>query len=95
MEPNFGKTISVLAYFIDYKVVTTVRNERMSFGTFLDVDLDWVDTVHFPDSLRQYPLKGRGFYRITGKVVRDFGVYSLEVSKMIKVGYKERRYANL
>lgn len=95
MEHNFGKIIQVLVYFIDYKVVTTIRNERMSFGTFLDVNLDWVDTVHFPDSLRQYPLKGRGFYLITGRVVRDFGVYSLEVSKMMKVGYKERRYANL
>ncbi|MEP7107271.1 MAG: DNA polymerase III subunit alpha, partial [Ferruginibacter sp.] len=92
---NLGASVKVLVYFIDYKVVPTVRNEAMSFGTFLDVNLDWVDTVHFPDSLRQYPLKGRGFYLITGKVVRDFGVYSLEVSKMIKVGYKERKYANL
>ena len=75
--------------------MTTVRNERISFGTFPDVNLDWIDTVHFPESLRNYPLKGRGFYKLTGKVVSDFGVYNIEVHKMYKAGYKERKYANL
>jgi DNA polymerase III alpha subunit len=95
MAANLHKIVTVLIYFIDYKVVTTVRNDRMSFGTFLDVNLDWIDTVHFPESLRNYPLKGRGFYKVTGKVVSDFGVYNIEVHKMYKVGYKERKYANL
>ena len=76
-------------------MVTTVRNERMSFGTFPDVNLDWIDTVHFPESLRNYPLKGRGFYKLPGKVVSDFGVYNIEVRKMYKAVYKERKYANL
>ncbi len=92
---NLNKIVTVLIYFIDYKVVTTVRNDRMSFGTFLDVNLDWIDTVHFPESLRNYPLKGRGFYKVTGKVVSDFGVYNIEVHKMYKAGYKERKYADL
>ena len=95
LAANLSKIITVLIYFIDYKVVTTVRNDRMSFGTFLDVNLDWIDTVHFPESLRNYPLKGRGFYKVTGKVVSDFGVYNIEVHKMYKAGYKERKYADL
>ena len=95
LAANLNKIVTVLIYFIDYKVVTTVRNERMSFGTFLDVNLDWIDTVHFPGSLRNYPIKGRGFYKVTGKVVSDFGVYNIEVHKMYKAGYKERKYANL
>jgi len=32
---------------------------------------------------------------LTGKVVADFGVCSIEAQKVIKVGYKQRRYANL
>ncbi|HSC55278.1 MAG TPA: DNA polymerase III subunit alpha [Phnomibacter sp.] len=95
LKANLGKTLTLLLYFIDYKVVPTVKKETMSFGTFLDVDLDWVDTVHFPDTFRQYPLKGRGFYKVTGKVIEEFGVYSIEVMKLYKVGYKERKYANL
>lgn len=94
--PNYlGKTVIMQLYFIDYKAVPTKSQEVMSFGTFLDANLDWVDTVHFPAQLRMYPMKGKGFYRIRGKVVEDFGVFSVEVDTMHKIGYKERQYANL
>jgi DNA-directed DNA polymerase III PolC len=92
---SLGKSVTVLAYFIEYKVVPTKQGTTMSFGTFIDSSLDWVDTVHFPDSFERYPLQGKGFYLITGKVVEDFGVYSIEVSHMVKVGYKERKYTSI
>lgn len=90
-----GRTVTVLGYFIDYKSVTTVNRDRMAFGTFLDINLDWIDTVHFPDALHRYPLKGKGFYKMKGKVVNDFGVYSVEVNCLEKIGYKKRSYADL
>jgi len=90
-----GKIINVLAYFIARKHVVTKNNDEMFFGTFIDCNLDWIDTVHFPDSAQRYPLHASGFYRVTGKVTEDFGVFSLEVHKMIQVGYKQRHYANL
>lgn len=90
-----GKTVTVLAYFIARKHVQTKNNDQMFFGTFVDSNLDWIDTVHFPDAAERYPLHTSGFYRITGKVVDDFGVHSLEVARMIRVGYKQRSYANL
>jgi len=46
--------------------------------------------VHFPDSARLYPLQGRGFYRMRGRVVEEFGVYNLEVERMEKIGIRER-----
>jgi DNA polymerase-3 subunit alpha len=90
-----GKVVTVLAYFITRRHAVTKYNDEMFFGTFVDAALDWIDTVHFPDVARQYPLHTSGFYRITGKVVEDFGVHSLEVQKMIRVGYKQRTYENL
>lgn len=95
LEKNCGKTVTALGYFIDHKRLKTVNGQLMAFCTFLDVNLDWIDTVHFPDSLRYYDLKGKGFYKITGKVVDDFGVFSIEVSKMEKIGYKQRKYVDL
>ena len=95
MKNNLGKQVKLLVYFITHKVVTTVRSEQMAFETFVDVDLDWVDTVHFPDALKRYPLKGGGFYLLTGRVVEDFGFFSIEVSRMVKIGYKGRKYADL
>lgn len=95
LSSHHGKFVTVLAYFIARKHVVTKNDDQMFFGTFVDCNLDWIDTVHFPDSAKNFPLHNSGFYKITGKVTDDFGVYSLEVSKMYKVGYKERKYANL
>jgi DNA polymerase-3 subunit alpha len=64
----------------------------MFFGTFIDNNLDWVDTVHFPDTARAYPLHSGGFYKITGRVVDDFGVYSIEARRTEKIGFKKRSY---
>jgi DNA polymerase III alpha subunit len=88
-----GKPVTMLLYFICDKISRTSSNQPMSFGTFFDVNLDWVDTVHFPNVYRDFPVKGKGFYKITGKVTEDFGVYSIEVSRAYRVGYKERSYA--
>ncbi|MDE3214124.1 MAG: DNA polymerase III subunit alpha, partial [Bacteroidota bacterium] len=90
-----GHTVTCLAYFIAHKHVVTKRNDQMYFGTFVDNRLDWIDTVHFPEVAKKYPIHQSGFYRITGRVVEDFGVQSIEVSRMIKVGYKNRSYSNL
>ncbi len=95
MAANNGKVVTVLVYFITRKHVVTKNSDQMFFGTFVDCELDWVDTVHFPDVARRYPLHTSGFYRVTGKVVEDFGVYSIEVHKLIQVGFKERKYQNL
>jgi DNA polymerase-3 subunit alpha len=95
LSDHCGKNITVLGYFITDKLIPTKNKQVMSFGTFIDSELNWIDTVHFPDSFRQYPLQGPGFYRISGKVVEEFGAYSVEVSQMHKLGYKERKYANL
>ncbi|MEO7982598.1 MAG: DNA polymerase III subunit alpha [Bacteroidota bacterium] len=89
------KMVTVLIYFITHKHVPTKNGETMYFGTFLDSNLDWVDTVHFPESARNYPLDKSGFFKATGKVTLDFGVVSLEVNKMESVGYRARQYADL
>lgn len=90
MANHLAQTITMMGYLITYKPVRTVKGDTMCFGTFIDVQLDWIDTVHFPDSLQRYPLQGNGFYRLTGKVVEDFGVYNLEVHQMHKIGLKKK-----
>jgi DNA polymerase-3 subunit alpha len=85
-----GKKITVLGYLITYKPVRTIRGELMCFGTFIDAALNWLDTIHFPDSLQRYPLQGNGFYALTGVVVEDFGVLNLEVSHLKKIGLQPR-----
>jgi DNA polymerase-3 subunit alpha len=90
-----GEIVVALTYFIARKQTVTKQQDEMFFGTFVDAALDWIDTVHFPEVARNFPLHDSGFYRITGKVTEDFGVYSVEVRKMEKVGHKKRIYEKL
>ncbi|MFL5788188.1 MAG: DNA polymerase III subunit alpha [Flavisolibacter sp.] len=83
-----GKIINVLGYYITAKPVQTIKGEQMYFGTFLDSKGEWIDSVHFPNVAERYTLKGNGFYHIKGKVVEEFGVYSIEVMEMFKPGLR-------
>ncbi|HEY0677358.1 MAG TPA: DNA polymerase III subunit alpha [Chitinophagaceae bacterium] len=87
--PNHtGKEVNVLGYLICIKEVYTVKREIMYFGTFIDSAGAWLDTVHFPSVNNKYPLESSGFYNMKGKVVEEFGVYSVEVTYLSKVGLK-------
>ncbi len=93
MSQHLGKTVTMLGYLITWKPVHTIKRELMYFGTFIDAAGDWLDTVHFPDSVQRNPLQGKGFYRMTGVVVEEFGVYNLDVQHQEKVGIKSRASA--
>ncbi|MEJ7739579.1 MAG: DNA polymerase III subunit alpha [Chitinophagaceae bacterium] len=90
LPDHLNKTVQLVGYFITTKEVRTVKHEIMYFGTFLDKQGNWLDTIHFPDALRQYPLQGKGFYILKGKCVEEFGVYSVEVSYSRKIGLRKR-----
>jgi hypothetical protein len=61
----------------------------MYFGIFIDSSGDWVDSVHFPEAAQKQQLTGRGFYQLKGKVMEEFGVYSIEVKWLQKRGIKK------
>jgi DNA-directed DNA polymerase III PolC len=86
---NTGKMIRILGNLVTIKYVHTVKREWMHFGCFLDVNGEFFDTVHFPDSLKKYPFRGQGVYLILGKVVEEFGFPSIEVEKMAKMPFKK------
>lgn len=83
-----GQFIHVLGYYITQKPVRTIHKEFMYFGTFLDAAGDWIDSVHFPKSAAAYPLQGKGFYHLYGKVTEEFGTYCIDVLEMKKVPWK-------
>jgi DNA polymerase-3 subunit alpha len=85
---RLGQTVTVLGYHITHKPVRTVKGDTMSFGTFLDANKEWIDTIHFPEVHARNPPRA-GFYRLTGKVVAEYGVYAIEVSHVEKVGIKK------
>lgn len=85
---HLGKKIRLVGNYAAAKYVRTVRGEIMYFATFLDHEGNFFDTTHFPDSIKKYPLKGRGIYLLLGKVVEEFGFPSIEVEKCSKLPLK-------
>lgn len=88
-----GQIIKILGYYVCKKDVRTSNQKMMAFGTWIDRKGHFFDTTHFPNFLKRFPFKGKGIYKIEGKVVDDFGFKSLEVIKMERLPYvKDERY---
>ena len=85
MVNNIGKTVRMVGELVSIKYVRTVKKEWMHFGAFFDQHGEFVDTVHFPDSSKNYPFRGHGVYLILGLVVEEFGFPSINVIKMAKL----------
>jgi len=84
-----GKNVVITGQLVTVKYIKTVRNEWMNFGCFIDCEGNYFDTTHFPKSLKNYPFRGSGVYFITGKFVKEFGVPSVEVEKLVKLPLKK------
>lgn len=82
---HLGKTVEVLGYLVTRKMVRTIHGDLMQFTNFLDPVATWIDVTVFPPETDAYPLSGRAVYLITGKVVQDFGVYSLEATHIQRI----------
>jgi error-prone DNA polymerase len=82
---HVGKKVRMVGNLVTIKYVTTVRRDMMNFGTFLDDEGNFFDTVHFAPSLTRYPFRGKGVYLILGKVVEEFGFPSVEVEKLARL----------
>ncbi|MEO9997660.1 MAG: DNA polymerase III subunit alpha [Ekhidna sp.] len=84
---HINRRVEMLGYLVTIKNTGTSNGKRMCFGTFIDLKGQFIDTVHFPPSAARYPFRGRGVYKLTGKVVEEFEFHSLEVDKMEKINY--------
>jgi len=80
-----GNEVRMLGRLVTIKYVKTVKNEIMNFATFLDFEGQFFDSVHFPDSLKQYPFHGYGIYLMKGKIVEEYGYTMLEVHKLARM----------
>lgn len=82
MKNHDGQLVRMVGEFVCSKTVPTRNGSYMKFGTFLDIEGNFFDTVHFPPSLKRYPLAGHGVFLIEGKIITEFGHPSLDVRKI-------------
>ncbi len=80
---NFiNKIVTITGYLVNVKFTRTSKGERMYFGTFIDIEGQWIDTVHFPPSAKAYRFTGTGCYEITGKVTEEYDFIAIDVDSM-------------
>lgn len=79
-----NKIIRIEGYLITTKTTATSNQKIMYFGTFLDRDGDFIDTVHFPPVAAKFPFRGKGIYLIIGRVLEEFDCINIEVSSMYR-----------
>jgi DNA-directed DNA polymerase III PolC len=94
MMNYIGKMVTMVGYFVTLKNLYTSKNEQMSFAHFFDREGKCFDTTHFPPSLKKYPFKGNGFYKMMGKVVQEFDYPSIEVEYMVKLPLAKKEVMN-
>lgn len=80
------KQVKMLAYLISRKQVPTNRG-TMYFGTWIDNEGTYFDTVHFPDNLLQHPFLGGGCYLLLGVVEVDYHFPTVTILKMAKMPF--------
>ncbi|HSV88285.1 MAG TPA: hypothetical protein VLH61_06550, partial [Bacteroidales bacterium] len=88
MLQHIGQKVRMVGWLVTIKYVRTIKNEMMHFGCFLDVNGNFFDTVHFPDSAKTWPFRGSGVYLLQGIITQEFGFASLTVEKMAKMPIK-------
>jgi DNA polymerase-3 subunit alpha len=86
-----GKQVELPAYLVNIKTTSTMqKKERMHFGTFIDREGEWIDTVHFPPSAKAFPFTGNGCYMLSGKVTEEYDFISIEVERMKRLPTTDR-----
>jgi DNA polymerase-3 subunit alpha len=96
MESLLGMTVELFGYLVAIKQSKTAKGALMNFGTFIDVNGDTIDTVHFPESVRRFPFHGKGIYHLRGVVTEEFSYYCLQVGWMQKLPFQQDvRYMEL
>lgn len=83
-----GQEVEILGYLVTIKTTKTIKNELMQFANFVDATGYFLDVTIFPQEVARYPLRGRAVYWMKGKIVEEFGVYSLEMKQLKKLAYE-------
>ena len=90
-----GKNVTIDGYLVTSRSVRTSNGKTMYFGNFVDYDGYFIDIVNFPPIVEKYPFRGRGIYRITGKVVIEFDCVTIETQIMERLPIiEDPRYAD-
>ncbi|GAA4281656.1 DNA polymerase III subunit alpha [Gaetbulibacter aestuarii] len=88
MKTQVNKPVLLYGKLVNTRYHKASNNKIMRFSTFIDAQGDYFDAVHFHHVVEKYPIHGIGVYECFGKVIEEFGFYSIEVIRTRKLALK-------
>ncbi|MFH4968060.1 DNA polymerase III subunit alpha [Gaetbulibacter sp. M240] len=88
MKTQVNKPVLLYGKLVNTRYHKASNNKLMRFSTFIDRKGDYFDAVHFYHVVEKYPIHGIGVYECFGKVIEEFGFYSIEVIRTRKLALK-------
>ncbi|MEY8850019.1 DNA polymerase III subunit alpha [Psychroserpens sp. XS_ASV72] len=85
MGKYVDKNVIIYGSLVTTRYNKTYQGKLMRLSTFIDIEGDYFDAVHFPDIVDKYPIHGLGIYACYGKITDRFDFYSMNVLKSRKV----------
>lgn len=91
-----NQNVWVKGYLIHAKRTSTSKGDSMFFGTFLDEEGEWLDTVHFPQIALRFPFRGKGVYKVYGTVLMEYDCTNIQTISMEKMSIiEDPRYSEV
>ena len=88
MKDHVQKKVLLYGKLVNTRFHKGSNGKLMRFCTFVDIKGSYFDTVHFHNTVDRYPIHGIGVYECIGKVIEEFGFYSIEVISTRKLALK-------
>lgn len=79
MKEFINKEVLIYGSLVTTRFNKTAQGKLMRLSTFIDLNGDYFDAVHFTDVVERYPINGLGVYACYGKITDRFDFYSMNV----------------
>ena len=80
-----NKNVLIYGKLVNTRYNKTSQDKLMRLSTFIDVEGNYFDAVHFTDVVNLYPINGMGIYGCYGKITNRYGFCSMNIIQSKKL----------
>ena len=86
MKDFINKEVLIYGSLVTTRFNKTSQGKLMRLSTFIDLNGNYFDAVHFTNVVEKYPINGLGVYACYGRITDRFDFYSMSVVWSSKAG---------
>jgi DNA polymerase-3 subunit alpha len=81
-----NQNVLIYGLLVTTRYNTTSQGKLMSLSTFIDIDGNYFDAVHFADVVHSYPINEIGIHSCYDKITNRYEFCSMNVIQSKKMG---------